>query len=92
MKNKLLLVALLILTCVLSAQNIPQLSGQVLISVNVTGFVANPGTYQLTPLARIYDAVKVANDNNRTTRCQPLPPADQGSRARFTLPEFACEA
>lgn len=71
MKNKLLLFALLILTCVLSAQNIPQLSGQVLISVNVTGFVANPGTYQLTPLARIYDAVKVANDNNRSVTTLP---------------------
>lgn len=66
MKTRLLLAGLLLLACVLGAQTIPQLSGQVLISVNVTGFVANPGTYQLTPLARISDAVNVAGDRTPT--------------------------
>ncbi len=60
MKTKLLTVMLLVLACFLAAQNIPQLTGQVLISVNVTGFVPNPGTYQVTPLARISDVVKIA--------------------------------
>ena len=57
MKTKLLIAALLFLTCLMAAQTIPQLTNQVLISVNVTGFVANPDFadglegWQATPAA-----------------------------------------
>ncbi len=60
MKTKLLIAALLLLACLAGAQTIPLTGSQVLISVNVTGFVANPGTYQMTPLSRISDAIKTA--------------------------------
>jgi len=60
MKIRLSLLVLLCFAVFLSAQvNIPS-NSQVFISVNVTGFVANPGAYQLTPLNRVSDAIALA--------------------------------
>lgn len=60
MKTKLLLAALLCLASLLGAQLNITAPAQALISVNVTGFVANPGSYQVTPINRVMDAVNLA--------------------------------
>ncbi|MDD4223799.1 MAG: SLBB domain-containing protein [Candidatus Cloacimonetes bacterium] len=86
MKTKLLIAALLFLTCLMAAQTIPQLTNQVLISVNVTGFVANPGTYQMSPLSRISDAIKVAGSVTPTvTATQFLTPQQVRKAERDSL-------
>jgi len=62
MKNKTLLIILLLAGFAwLGAQlAMPENTGQIFISVNVTGFVPKPGTYQLTPLNRLSDALSLA--------------------------------
>jgi protein involved in polysaccharide export with SLBB domain len=61
MKNKLVLIlSLLCLGSFIAAQINPNLGSQIYISVNVTGYVSNPGTYQMTPLNRVADALKMS--------------------------------
>lgn len=71
MKNKLILAVMLVLACVLSAQTLPQNLVQTFISVNVTGFVANPGTYQLSSLSRVSDAIRMAGISQTAVQAQP---------------------
>lgn len=71
MKNKLILVLMLALACFLSAQTLPQSLVQTYISVNVTGFVANPGTYQLSSVSRISDAIRMAGTSQTASQAQP---------------------
>lgn len=60
MKNRIILLAVvLFLWSMALAQPSPDAGSQVYISVNVTGFVSNPGTYQMTPLNRVADALKL---------------------------------
>ena len=66
MKNKLLILALLCLSVLSYAQLTLPTSNQVFISVNVTGFVPNPGTYQLTPVNRLSDAISMASTGLET--------------------------
>lgn len=86
MKTKLLIAALILWACVAGAQIIPQLSTQVLISVNVTGFVAHPGTYQLSPLSRISDAIIISGRRTDTaTNSQILSPYEFKQAERDSL-------
>lgn len=74
MKNKLLIAILLLLSCLLCAQTDKDTEDQILISVNVTGFVATPGTYQMPVVSRISDAIKLAGETSRaSTTTQTLP-------------------
>lgn len=81
MKTKLLLAILLCLALGLGAQITVPAPSQNFISVSVTGFVANPGSYQLTPLNRISDALTLA-------RSLPREPV----AAEFLTPQLAQEA
>ena len=54
MKNRLLLIIFLSVT-ILSAVDIPAQETAIPISVSLTGFVENPGVYQITPLNRLSD-------------------------------------
>lgn len=70
MKTRLLLAALLCLALWLSAQQTPLQPAQGLISVSVTGFVAKPGSYQVSPLTRLADALSLA----QSVPAEPLAP------------------
>jgi protein involved in polysaccharide export with SLBB domain len=60
MKSNLLIAILLCLAIGLAGQiNLPG-GNQILISVGVTGFVKHPGTYQLTLVNRVSDALQLA--------------------------------
>ncbi len=59
MKNKLICFLLLILSGLISAQVSPPYSVAATISVNVTGYVDSPGTYQLSTISRLSDALKL---------------------------------
>jgi protein involved in polysaccharide export with SLBB domain len=54
MKNRLLLIIFLSVT-ILSALEIPAQEEAIPISVSLTGYVENPGVYQITPLNRLSD-------------------------------------
>ena len=65
---------LLLLFFFLRAQTDNDKEDQILISVNVTGFVATPGTYQMPVVSRISDAIKLAGEASRaSTTTQTLP-------------------
>ncbi|MBW6513834.1 MAG: SLBB domain-containing protein [Candidatus Syntrophosphaera sp.] len=66
MKTKLLILALLCLWCFAAAQITLPKDLQAVISVNVTGFVANPGTYQVAPVNRLSDVLTLANTAIKT--------------------------
>ncbi len=71
MKTKLIIAITLVFACALGAQTLPQQGMQTFISVNVTGFVANPGTYQVTSLSRVSDAIRLAGISQTTPQAQP---------------------
>ncbi|MCB5224088.1 MAG: SLBB domain-containing protein [Candidatus Cloacimonadaceae bacterium] len=71
MKTRFILVIALVFAFALSAQTLPQPGMQTFISVNVTGFVANPGTYQVTSLSRVSDAIRLAGTSQTTALAQP---------------------
>lgn len=82
MKNKLFFIlAFLCLWSLLAAQTNPALNSRIYISVNVTGFVANPGTYQMTPLNRVADAIKISGGTLPKTTIIEEPESIQAVKA-----------
>jgi protein involved in polysaccharide export with SLBB domain len=87
MRTKLFLLAVSLLAVVaLSAQiNFP-LTREAQISVNVTGFVARPGTYQMSNLSRISDALQTASrEIQQISTLQPVTPKQMREIERDSL-------
>lgn len=64
MKTELILLLALLIALPLAAQNFPSQT-VVPISVSVTGFVPNPGVYQLTQFSRLSDAIEAASGTKK---------------------------
>ena len=60
MKSKVICIILLSLSVFIAAQVPTTYAPTSLVSVNVTGFVDSPGTYQLSSISRLSDALKLA--------------------------------
>ncbi|MDP2173092.1 MAG: SLBB domain-containing protein [Candidatus Cloacimonadaceae bacterium] len=75
MKTKLLiLLAFALLGAWMAAQTLP-IQAQIPISVSVTGFVANPGVYQMSALNRLSDAIeRTRNPKTKTNQAQFINP------------------
>ncbi len=72
MKIRLFIIALLLCGAVLGAQIIPT-SAQIPITVSVTGFVPNPGSYQLSTINRLTDALDLAKNSPTEKQLNILP-------------------
>jgi protein involved in polysaccharide export with SLBB domain len=60
MKSKVICIILLSLSVFIAAQVPTTYAPTNLISINVTGFVDSPGTYQLSSISRLSEALKLA--------------------------------
>ena len=75
MKTKLIFALLVLGTLCLGAQVNPLTPGVSYISVSVTGFVANPGVFQMAPVNRLSDALeRTANPAAEATAMEFLTP------------------
>jgi len=66
MKSKIVCIILLTLSVFISTQVSTTYAQTSLISVNVTGFVESPGTYQLSAISRLSDALRLAEGPTTT--------------------------
>ncbi|MDZ4182950.1 MAG: hypothetical protein U1B83_08745, partial [Candidatus Cloacimonadaceae bacterium] len=86
MKTKLLVLLTFVIASVwLAAQTLPSQS-QIPISVSVTGFVANPGVYQMSALNRLSDALeRTRNPKIKTEPAMLLNPMQKQAAEQDSL-------
>jgi polysaccharide biosynthesis/export protein len=81
MKNRVLLLLLVCLSLALGAQTNPLPGNQIYITVGITGFVPQPGTYQVTLLNRVSDVLKLAQGLGQLETYTDIPTPQQVMKA-----------